>query len=286
MSRRPTPLTLVPGKHTLPSLVDPAEHAAYIRTRHPQADLAATAGTVLVHQRSVLRRALDGRQVEELDRWVSATLHLVRYRGKSIALCSSIGPGAPATALVVEQLTALGTPAVISVGTAAALRRDLPPGSLVICDRALRGEGTSRHYLPPADYAHPDPRLTAVLARAVADHGLRPRQGPAWTTDALYRESATEARLYARHGVLAADMEAAALFAVGRYRRLPVAAAFAIADSLIDRTPRTDHPSTADGLDLLLAAALDALATCASAEQGPPATRVGPRKDVKEEQRG
>ncbi|UKZ02664.1 hypothetical protein BOQ63_000580 (plasmid) [Streptomyces viridifaciens] len=50
---------------------------------------------------------------------------------------ASIALGAPATALVLEKLTALGTPAATSVGTAAALRRELPPGSLDVRDRAL-----------------------------------------------------------------------------------------------------------------------------------------------------
>ncbi|WP_225448070.1 hypothetical protein [Streptacidiphilus sp. P02-A3a] len=169
-----------------------------------------------------------------------------------------------------------------------ALRTDLAAGDLVVCDRALRGEGTSAHYLPPGDHAHPDRHLTAALARAVADRGSRPRLGGTWTTDALYRESATEVRLYARHGVLTADMEAAALFAVGRYRRLPVAAAFAVADSLVTRAPRTDHPSTSGSLDLLLAAALDALVACASAGPGTAATRVGTGREHQspEERRG
>ncbi len=288
MKHRRTPLTVIAAKHTLPSVTDPDEHRAYVHTRHPGATLATTAGTVLVHQRSVLRRALDAHPAEELDRWVSATLHRIQHRGWPITLCSSIGPGAPATALIVEELNALGSPMIISVGTAAALRTDLACGDLVVCDRALRGESTSAHYLPPGDHAHPDRHLTAALARAVADRGPRPRRGGTWTTDALYRESAVEVRLYARHGCLTADMEAAALFAVGRYRRLPVAAAFVVADSLVSRTPRTDHPSISGSLDLLLAAALDALAACASDGPGTAATRVGTGREHEnpEEQRG
>jgi uridine phosphorylase len=84
-------------------------------------------------------------------------------------------------------------------------------------------------------------------------------RGLTWTTDALYRESATEVQLYARHGILTADMEAAGLFAVGRHRHLPTGAAFAVADSLVNRIPRTDDPRTSHALDQLLQAALTAL---------------------------
>jgi len=287
MNRHRTLVASIPAKHTLRAVIGPAEHAAYVRTLHPAATLATTAGTVLVHQRSALNRILGQLPFQELDRWASATLHLIRHRDLPITLCSAFGPGSPATALVVEQLNALGTPAVISIGTAAALRPDLAPGDLVVCDRALRGEGTSPHYLPPGDFAHPDIRLTAALACAATDHGHPVRRGATWTTDALYRESGAEARLYARRGIWTADMEAAALFAVGRHRRLPVAAAFAVADSLVNRTPRTDHPSTADALEQLLSAALDTLATCAGPASSAARTRVGPdHEHEREEQRG
>ena len=159
-------------------------------------------------------------------------------------------PGAP---------TALGTPAVVSVGTAATLHPGHAPGDLVLCTKALRGEGLSRHYLPPGQFTHPDPHLTNALAKALTTLGAGFRQGAAWTTDAPYRESVAEVRLYAQHQILVADMEAAGLFAVGHHRNLPTAAAFTVVDSLVHRTPRTDSLHTADALQLLLTAVLDAL---------------------------
>ncbi|WP_018545365.1 nucleoside phosphorylase [Streptomyces sp. LaPpAH-108] len=259
MTRRPALRTTLPGKHAMAAAIDPAEHATYVRSRCPGATLAHTAGAVLVHQNSLLRHALAAHPAAQLRTgWASADLHLLKHRGQTVALCSGIGAGAPATALVTEQLTALGVPAVISIGTAAALIPALRPGDLVLCEKALRGEGTSRHYLPPSLFAHPDPQLTASLATALSGIGATWTRGPAWTTDALYRESAAEADLYAQHGILTVEMEAAGLFAVGHHRHLPTAAAFATADCLVNRTPRADSPRLGAALQQLLVAALDA----------------------------
>ncbi|MER6401752.1 hypothetical protein ABT263_37820 [Kitasatospora sp. NPDC001603] len=114
--------------------------------------------------------------------------------------------------------------------------------------KALHGEGPSRHYLPPGYFAHPDRHLAAMLAEALTGAGAPWHPGATWTTDALYRERAVEASLYARHGVLTVEMEAAGLFAVGRHRHLLAAAAFAVANSLVNRTSRTGTPDIAVGL--------------------------------------
>ncbi|MEU9790013.1 hypothetical protein AB0E27_05215 [Streptomyces sparsogenes] len=80
-------------------------------------------------------------------------------------MCGGFGLGAPVAALVPEQLGALGATRVITVGTAASLQRELRAGEIVVCDRALRDEGVSHHYLGPAPYAMPSSDLTDHLAR-------------------------------------------------------------------------------------------------------------------------
>ncbi|RLU82500.1 purine-nucleoside phosphorylase [Streptomyces griseocarneus] len=251
----PLSFPLYTGKHALPALTDPAEHAAYVRRRHPGADLTGTAGAILAYQRSLATEAVR-RGAQPLGRWVSGDLHLTH---DNVVVCSGFGRGAPAAGLVLEQLIALGARAVITVGTAATLHRGLKPGDLVICEEALRDEGLSHHYLAPARYVAPDVALTARLAAELATQGAHHR-GRTWSTDALYRETAAEVSRYSAEGILTADMEAAGVLAVAQHRQVPVAAAFTIADSLAQRTPRADTPQTAEGLGALLHAAARALA--------------------------
>ena len=59
-----------------------------------------------------------------------------------------------------------------------------------------------------------------VLGRRVAAHV---RRGTAWTTDAPYRETADQLRVWADRGILAVEMQAASLFAFAHARSANVA---------------------------------------------------------------
>jgi uridine phosphorylase len=91
----------------------------------------------------------------------------------------------------------------------------------------------SHHYAPTEKFAWPSVTLTTRLTEALAADGSVPEAGLAWTIDAPYRETLAEARSYQVEGVVCVDMEAAALFTVGRYRGADVAAAFVVSDHLL-----------------------------------------------------
>src|ERR1043166_9647269 len=123
--------------------------------------------------------------------------------------------GAPFAVLVAEQLFASGCRLIVSVTSAGQISAVGPTPYFVLIDRALRDEGTSYHYLPPATFAEaPDPELLAAAEREFAQlEGISVCRGPTWTTDAPYRE--TEAAIAATRelGALAVEMEAAAVYA-------------------------------------------------------------------------
>ncbi len=116
----------------------------------------------------------------------------------------------------------MGTSAFVSVGTAGSLQRDLTIGDLVLCDAAIRDEGVSHHYLPPAKLATAEARMTAAVGAALGQAGVPFRAGTSWTIDTPYRETVAEARRYQAEGVACVEMEAAALFAVAEVRGLRV----------------------------------------------------------------
>jgi uridine phosphorylase len=97
-----------------------------------------------------------------------------------------------------------------------------PPPYFVLIDRALRDEGTSYHYLPPATFSAASPDLLALMDGAFDGLGVPVERGATWTTDAPFRET-TEAVAAARaRGLLAVEMEAAALYAFAAARGKPV----------------------------------------------------------------
>ena len=86
----------------------------------------------------------------------------------------------------------------------------------MVIDRALRDEGASYHYAPPSEFADADPGLVKIAAAALAEIGPRCVVGASWTTDAPFRETAEAIEAARDKGILAVEMEAAALYAFAR----------------------------------------------------------------------
>ena len=144
-------------------------------------------------------------------------LYLHEYQGTQLVLFHP-GVGAPLAAAILEEAIALGCRNFIACGGAGVLDRELALGHLVIPNAAVRDEGTSYHYLPPSRDAHPDPDAVAAIEPVLSARNVDYVVGKTWTTDAIYRE--TRQRMAARRaeGCITVEMEAAALFAVARFR--------------------------------------------------------------------
>jgi uridine phosphorylase len=167
--------------------------------------------------------------------------------------------GAPFAVLVAEQLFASGCRLLISMTSAGQLVELRPPPYFILIDRALRDEGTSYHYLPPADFSHASETLLARLDGAFSGLRVPVERGATWTTDAPFRETAETIAAMQRRGLLAVEMEAAALYAFATARRRDVIC-FAHVTNQMARSERDFEKGEADGT-------IDALAViCAAAE--------------------
>jgi uridine phosphorylase len=130
--------------------------------------------------------------------------------------------GASFAVLVAEQLFASGCGCLISVTSAGQILQPARPPYFVLIDRALRDEGTSYHYLPPAEFAIAEERLVEAAMRALASSEQSIWRGASWTTDAPFRETAAAIAHCRAQQVLAVEMEAAGLYAFARARHQPV----------------------------------------------------------------
>ena len=140
--------------------------------------------------------------------------------------------GAPFAVLVAEQLFASGCTFLISLTSAGQITPVGDPPYLVLIDRALRDEGTSYHYRPVSEFAEADPALLARIAEALEHAGLPVRLGASWTTDAPFRETEEAIAAARAKGVLAVEMEAAALYAFGAARSVDVLCLALITNSM------------------------------------------------------
>jgi uridine phosphorylase len=130
--------------------------------------------------------------------------------------------GASFAVLLAEELFVSGCRFLISMTSAGQILEQGPTPYFVVIDRALRDEGTSYHYLPPSEFCEADPGLVDLAMQAM-QHPPQPiYQGAAWTTDAPFRETPAAIERARTRGILAVEMEAAALYAFARVGQKPI----------------------------------------------------------------
>jgi uridine phosphorylase len=166
--------------------------------------------------------------------------------------------GAPFAVLIAEELFASGCCLLLSLSSAGQIAPAGPTPYFVIIDRALRDEGTSYHYAEPSDYAEADPELIAIATDAVRSNGLRAIVGPTWTTDAPFRETSEAIEAAKRRGILAVEMEAAALYTFAKVNQARVLCLAHVTNSMGQAEQDFDKgeaDGTADALAILAAIA-------------------------------
>ena len=138
----------------------------------------------------------------------------------------SVGIGGPSMAIGVEELAKLGVKTFIRVGTSGGINLDVKSGDLVIPTAAVRQEGTSSEYLPYQFPAASDFFVTSALYAAAEKNMQKAHIGIVQSKDSFFgelepsrqpiRERLLELwEIYKRTGVLASEMECAALFTLG-----------------------------------------------------------------------
>ncbi|MCY4377985.1 MAG: nucleoside phosphorylase [Spirochaetaceae bacterium] len=193
-----------------------------------------------------------------------------------VAVAGGFGVGAPAAVVCLEMCVALGARRVVVVGYAGALRPGVDPGDVLLCDRAVRDEGTSYHYLPAGAEARAHPELLDACRRALAASEIDAVTGTCWTTDAPFRETEAEVREMQAAGVLAVEMELAAVYAAAQVRGVAAAGLCVVSDSLseLEWHPHFRDPHVQQRLRAVFDVTTDLLAR-SSAGALPRARHVG-----------
>lgn len=154
--------------------------------------------------------------------------------------------GASFAVLVAEQLFAAGCELLVSVTSSGRIVPREDPPYFVLIERALRDEGTSHHYRSSGRYARLGPDLRDSVERACESVSRPVYAGATWTTDAPFRETETAIERARSEGVLAVEMEAAALYAFAEARDRPVVC-FAHVTNQMGQTEEDFEKGEADG---------------------------------------
>ncbi len=170
----------------------------------------------------VRRLKADGR-ARRHDGWACyhTDLYVFEEGGLTFGIVGCV-VGSSFAVLVAEELFASGCGLLISVTSSGQLTPVQAPPYFILIDRALRDEGTSYHYLPADAFSHAPEPLMGVLENAFDDLDVPVVRGATWTTDAPFRETDDAIQTMRRRGLLAVEMEAAALYAFAKARGKPV----------------------------------------------------------------
>ena len=243
----PVPPILAHKDYAKPSAFTPESLLREARRQKNLADVAVPAVCLLDPDGDIVRRLkADGRARRAPD-WACyhTELYVFDEGGTELGIIGC-AVGASFAVLIAEELFACGCELLISMTSAGRLAGDTPPPYFVLIDRALRDEGTSYHYVAPAEFSHADEKLIAAMTDAFAGLRAPVTVGATWTTDAPFRETADTIDAMAERGLLAVEMEAAALYAFAGARGKQVLC-FAHVTNQMARTEGDFEKGEADG---------------------------------------
>ena len=159
---------------------------------------------------------------EEVARNREFTVYTGTLLGEKVTVCST-GIGGPSAVIALEELAAIGADTFIRVGTCGGIALPVRSGDIVVATGAVRQEGTSREYAPIEFPAVGDLAVTNALVEAARAMGKTVHAGVVQAKDSFYGQHSpgrmpvsyellNKWEAWKRLGVLASEMESAALF--------------------------------------------------------------------------
>ena len=161
----------------------------------------------------------DAKQIaynREFNVWTGTLL------GEKVTACST-GIGGPSASIAMEELHKCGADTFIRTGTFGGIALDVQSGDVVVATGAIRFEHISREYAPIEFPAVPDYEVLSALVDTAKTMGTPWHAGVVQCKDSFYGQHSPERmpvayeleakwEAWKRLGVLASEMESAALF--------------------------------------------------------------------------
>lgn len=159
------------------------------------------------------------------------------YEGVRVSV-QSTGMGMPSCAIYVhELLTQYGARVLIRLGTTGAIRADLQTHDMILAQAAATDSAMFRATFSGATFAATASFDLLVRAHALATEWGKPvRVGTVLTSDTFYPDPAVVSTWWhpwAEHGVLAAEMETAALYTLAARHGARALSILTVSDNLV-----------------------------------------------------
>ncbi len=181
------------------------------------------------------------------------------YKGEPVSV-QATGMGCPSASIVTEELIQLGARNLLRVGTCGGYHADLALGDLIVATAATPQDGTVSSItrgVPYAPAAHFD--VVHAAHHAAEGAGRRTFVGPIVSSDLFYDPTQDPATLWSDLGVLAVEMEAAAIFTIAAMHGVRAGCLLTVSDTIGAEVVRISDEELRGAVDNMMALALDTL---------------------------
>ena len=183
------------------------------------------------------------------------------YKGERVSV-QTTGMGCPSASIVTEELIQLGVKNLLRVGTCGSYGDGMQLGDLVIATAATPQDGTISNLtggVPLAPAPHFD--LVHAAHHAAEDAGRRTFMGPIVSSDLFYDPAEDPREKWSSLGVLAVEMEAAAIFTIAAMHGVRAGCLLTVSDTIGEEVVRISDEDLRNAVDNMMTLALDTLNT-------------------------
>jgi len=156
------------------------------------------------------------------------------YDGRPVSV-QGTGMGCPGATIVFEELAQLGCKKLIRVGTCGGLQASHQLGDLIVALSAVPADSTAMHLVGGEPHCPTASWSLVHEAVHIATHAEQQLHvGPIVSSDLFYNPDEGQYERWASRGLLAVEMEAAALFTVGAIRGIATGCLLTVSDIVVE----------------------------------------------------
>jgi len=223
-------------KNEIPILEFDSDQTAVINPNHNKLELQLPPKCVFAFLGEYIDEYAKRSDTRQVETFISATknypIYVTKYLENEICLCQA-PVGAAAATQFMDFLIAYGVQEIVSAGSCGALNA-FPESTFLVPYKALRDEGTSYHYVPPARFIKVDERARKAIEETILEHRMKYLEVITWSTDGFYRETREKVAYRRSEGCETVEMECSALAACAKLRDVIWGMILYTADSLAD----------------------------------------------------
>jgi len=160
------------------------------------------------------------------------TMYTGTYQGIKITGING-GRFSTDTSITTEVMCNAGIKNIIRIGTCGALDENIKVGDIIVVDSVIRGDGVTPYYVGKDFKTVADKRISDTLFEVAKSMGVNAHRGPAWTTDALLRETRDIVEAKRKEGAIAVDMVSSTLLTIAQTYNVSAASILAVSDNVI-----------------------------------------------------